>query len=205
MKILLINGSPKAEGNTFLALNEVKKTLVAEGIEAEIIHVGAKPIRGCMACGACNALKECVIHDFVNDVHNRFKEADGMVIASPVYYASPNGTLISFLDRLFFSTKFDKTMKVGASIAVARRGGTTATWDVLNKYFAISGMPIASANYWNNVHGWVPGEAKADAEGLQTMRVLAKNIAFLVKSIQIGKRQFGLPAKEEKVMTSFVR
>lgn len=206
MKVLLINGSPKSNGNTFIALNEVSKSLNAEGVDTEIIHVGANSIRGCLACGQCNTLKECVMHDIVNEVLAKLKEADGLIIGSPVYYASPAGTLISFLDRLFFSSKFDKTMKVGASVAVARRGGTTATFDVLNKYFTISNMPIVSSSYWNNVHGAAPGEAKEDAEGLQTMRRLGKNMAFLIKAIRLGKEKFPLPTLDEpRQATNFIR
>lgn len=205
MKILLINGSPKKEGNTFIALSEVQKTLEAEGIETEMIHVGHKDIHGCIACLKCRETGKCVFDDIVNEVAEKFKEADGIVVGSPVYYASPNGTLISFLDRLFYSTPFDKSMKVGAAVAVARRGGTTATFDVLNKYFTISNMPIVPSQYWNNVHGRMPGEALQDAEGLQTMRQLAHNMAFLVKSIQLGKEKFGLPKKEEWTPTNFIR
>lgn len=205
MKILLINGSPKKEGNTYIALNEVQKTLEAEGIETELIHVGHKAIRGCIACNKCVELGKCVMDDIVNEVATKFKEADGIVLGSPVYYASPNGTLLSFLDRLFYSTPFDKSMKVGAAVAVARRGGTTATFDVLNKYFTISNMPIAPSQYWNNVHGRVPGDALQDGEGLQTMRQLARNMAFLVKSIQLGKEKFGLPEHEERIATHFIR
>ncbi len=206
MKVLLVNGSPKREGNTFIALNEVRQVLDGEGIETDLIHVGAKPLQGCMACGACAGLGKCVFNDLVNEVLEKFKTADGLVVGSPVYYASPAGTLVSFLDRLFYASKFDKTMKVGAAVAVARRGGTTATFDALNKYFTISGMPVASSSYWNNVHGGVPGEAKEDAEGLQTMRRLGKNMAFLLKSIKLGKEQFGLPVlNEPRQMTSFIR
>lgn len=205
MKILLINGSPKKEGNTYVALHEVQKTLESEGIETELIHVGHKDIRGCIACGRCKELGKCVIDDMVNEVAPKFNEADGIVVGSPVYYASPNGTVLSFLDRLFSSTPFDKSMKVGAAVAVARRGGTTATFDVLNKYFTISNMPIAPSQYWNNVHGCTPGEALQDGEGLQTMRQLARNMAFLVKSIQLGKEKFGLPEHEAKIATSFIR
>lgn len=205
MKILLINGSPKKEGNTYIALNEVQKTLEAEGIETELIHVGHKAIRGCIACNKCVELGKCVMDDIVNEVATKFKEADGIVLGSPVYYASPNGTLLSFLDRLFYSTPFDKSMKVGAAVAVARRGGTTATFDILNKYFTISNMPIAPSQYWNNVHGRVPGDALQDGEGLQTMRQLARNMAFLVKSIQLGKEKFGLPEHEERIATHFIR
>ena len=206
MKVLLINGSPKSNGNTFVALDEVGRSLAEEGVETEIVHVGSKPIRGCLACGQCNGLKECVMHDLVNEVQGKFKDADGVVVGSPVYYASPAGTLVSFLDRLFFSSKFDKTMKVGASVAVARRGGTTATFDVLNKYFTISNMPVVSSSYWNNVHGAAPGEAKEDAEGLQTMRRLGKNMAFLIKAIRLAKERMPLPALDEpRQVTSFIR
>lgn len=206
MKVILLNGSPKSNGNTFIALNEVSESLNAEGIDTEIVHVGSKPIRGCLACGQCNNLKECVTRDLVNEVLAKFKDADGLIVGSPVYYASPAGTLISFLDRLFFSAKFDKTMKVGASVAVARRGGTTATFDVLNKYFTISNMPIVSSNYWNNVHGAAPGEAKEDAEGLQTMRRLGKNMAFLIKAIRLAKESIPLPTlDEQRQITNFIR
>ena len=205
MKILLINGSPKKEGNTFIALSEVQKSLKSEGIDTEMIHVGHKDIHGCIACQKCREMGKCVFNDMVNEVAEKFKEADGIVVGSPVYYASPNGTLLSFLDRLFYSTPFDKSMKVGAAVAVARRGGTTATFDVLNKYFSISNMPIVPSQYWNNVHGRMPGEAQQDAEGLQTMRQLARNMAFLVKSIQLGKEKYGLPKKEEWTPTHFIR
>ena len=205
MKILLINGSPKREGNTFIALSEVAKTLESEGVDTEIIHVGHKDIHGCIACRKCEELGKCVFDDLVNEVNKKFEAADGIVIGSPVYYASPAGTLISFLDRLFYSASFDKSMKVGAAVAVARRGGTTATFDVLNKYFTISNMPVVSSQYWNNVHGRTPGEATQDAEGLQTMRQLARNMAFLVKSIQLGKEKFGLPEHEEWNPTHFIR
>ncbi len=206
MKVILLNGSPKSNGNTFIALNEVSESLNAEGIDTEIVHVGSNHIRGCLACGQCNNLKECVTRDLVNEVLAKFKDADGLIVGSPVYYASPAGTLISFLDRLFFSAKFDKTMKVGASVAVARRGGTTATFDVLNKYFTISNMPIVSSNYWNNVHGAAPGEAKEDAEGLQTMRRLGKNMAFLIKAIRLAKESIPLPTlDEQRQITNFIR
>lgn len=205
MKILLINGSPKREGNTFIALSEVAKTLESEGVETEIIHVGHKDIHGCIACRKCEEQGKCVFDDIVNEVNKKFETADGIVVGSPVYYASPAGTLISFLDRLFYSASFDKSMKVGAAIAVARRGGTTATFDVLNKYFTISNMPVVSSQYWNNVHGRMPGEAAQDAEGLQTMRQLARNMAFLAKSIQLGKEKFGLPEHEEWNSTNFIR
>lgn len=205
MKILLINGSPKREGNTFIALNEVAKTLEAEGIEAEIIHVGHKDVHGCIACNKCREQGKCVFDDIVNEVNKKFETADGIIVGSPVYYASPAGTLLSFMDRLFYSATFDKSMKVGAAVAVARRGGTTATFDVLNKYFTISNMPIVPSQYWNNVHGRMPGEAAQDAEGLQIMRQLARNMAFLVKSIRLGKEKFGMPEREEWNPTNFIR
>lgn len=205
MKVLLINGSPKSNGNTSIALNEMVGIFSQEGIETEIIHIGNKEIRGCIGCGNCGKNSKCAFDDIVNEVAEKFKECDGFVAASPVYYASPNGTMVSFMDRLFFSTKFNKTMKVGASIAVARRGGCSATFDVLNKYFTISGMPIASSQYWNSLHGGKPGDALQDEEGLQTMRTLARNMAFLIKSIDLGKKEFGLPEKEAGIRTSFIR
>lgn len=204
MKILLINGSPKKEGNTFIALSEVQKTLETEGIETELIHIGHKAIHGCIACGKCRELGRCAFDDCVNEVAAKLNDADGIVIGSPVYYASPAGTLLSFLDRLFYSVPFDLSMKIGAAVAVARRGGTTATFDVLNKYFTINNMPVVSSQYWNNVHGRVPGEAQQDAEGLQTMRQLARNMSFLVKSIHLGKEKFGLPKHEERIATNFI-
>ena len=205
MKVLMINGSPRKSGNTAIALKEMEKIFGAEGVETETIQVGNKDIRGCIACGSCMKDKECVFHDLVNETAPKLKEADGLVIASPVYYASANGTLISFLDRLFYSTPFDKTMKVGASVAVARRGGTSATFDELNKYFTISGMPVASSQYWNSVHGREAGEAAQDEEGLQTMRTLARNMTFLMKSIALGKERYGLPEKEAFQRTNFIR
>lgn len=205
MKILLINGSPRVGGNTSIALAEMEKVFACEGIEYETVQIGQKNIRGCIACGSCKKLGKCVFEDDVNEIAKKFEESDGLVVASPVYYASANATLIALLDRLFYSAHFDKTMKVGASVAVARRGGASATFDELNKYFTISGMPIASSKYWNSVHGGAPGQAQEDAEGLQTMRTLARNMSFLVKSIALGKEKYGLPEKEVSVMTSFVR
>lgn len=205
MKVLLINGSPKPNGNTARSLEEMVAVFHQEGIETEIIHVGNKDIRGCVACMYCFKEGKCVVDDMVNECAKKFEECDGMVVASPVYYASANGTLVSFLDRLFYSTRFDKRMKVGASVAVARRGGCSATFDQLNKYFTISGMPVASSQYWNSVHGAAPGQAEEDAEGLQTMRTLAKNMTFLMKSIALGKEQFGLPEKEAPQHTNFIR
>lgn len=204
MKVLLINGSPRLNGNTSIALNELAKTLNVEGIETETIQIGTKDIRGCIACGTCYKNHKCIFNDNVNEVAPKFEEADGLVIASPVYYASANGTLISFLDRLFYSTNFDKTMKVGASIAVCRRGGASATFDELNKYFTIASMPVVSSQYWNSVHGRKVGEANKDLEGLQTMRTLGRNMAFLIKSIKLGKEKIGMPKKEPGVMTNFI-
>lgn len=206
MKVLLINGSPHAKGSTFTALNEVAVTLEKEGIETEIVHVGNKAIRGCIACAKCREIGHCVFDDEVNEVAEKFAEADGIVVGSPVYYASANGTLVSFLDRLFYSSgKINKTMKVGAAVVSARRGGNTATFDELNKYFTISGMPVASSQYWNQVHGNCAEDAMQDAEGLQTMRTLGRNMAFLIKSIALGKEKFGLPETEIKVATNFIR
>lgn len=205
MKVLLINGSPRKEGNTFLALNEMKKVFEKEGFETEIIHVGNQNVRGCIACRRCKDLGKCVFEDVVNETAKKFEEADGIVVGSPVYFASANATLIAYLDRLFFSTNFDKTMKVGAAVVAARRGGITATFDELNKYFSISGMPIASGRYWNGIHGSAAGEGVQDEEGVQMMRILAKNMVFLMKSIELGKKEFGLPEKEQTTFTNFVR
>ncbi len=205
MKVLILNGSPHAQGNTALAIEEMVHVFQKEGIETELVHVGNKAVRGCVACGRCISLGKCAIDDLVNETAPKLEAADGLVIASPVYYASANGTMISFLDRLFYSTSFDKTMKVGASVVVARRGGLSATFDELNKYFTISGMPVASSQYWNSVHGRTPGEAAQDGEGLQTMRVLARNMAFLMKCIADGKEKYGLPETEDWIPTHFVR
>ena len=205
MKVLIINGSPRKNGNTSLAVSEIVRTLEAEGVEAEVCQIGNRDIRGCIACGKCGELGKCVFNDDVNELAAEFEAADGLIVASPVYYASANATLIACLDRLFFSTHFDKTMKVGASVVVARRGGCSATFDELNKYFTICGMPVASSTYWNSVHGREPGQAAFDAEGLQTMRNLAKNMAFLMKSIALGKEKYGLPEKEAWQPTHFIR
>ena len=205
MKVLMLNGSPKANGNTATALAEMEKVFLQEGIETETVQVGNQAIRGCIACGGCFKTGKCVFDDVVNELADKFARSDALVVASPVYYASANATLIAALDRLFYSTGFDKTMKVGASIAVARRGGCSSTFDELNKYFTISGMPIASSQYWNSVHGGAPGQALEDAEGLQTMRTLARNMAFLMKSIALGKAEFGLPEKEPRQSTNFIR
>lgn len=205
MKVLLINGSPHAKGNTYIALHEMEQIFTAEGVETEMIHIGNKDIRGCVACGSCAKNGKCVFEDLVNETAPKFEACNGLVVGSPVYYASANATLIAFLDRLFYSTGFDKTMKVGASAVVARRGGLSATFDELNKYFTISGMPVASSQYWNSVHGRTPGEAAQDAEGLQTMRTLARNMSFLMKSIALGKEKYGLPEKEAPKRTHFIR
>ncbi len=205
MKVLILNGSPRPQGNTAIALAEMEKIFEKEGIETELIHIGNKDIRGCIACGSCYAKGKCAFDDIVNEIAPKFEAADGLVAATPVYYASANATLIALLDRLFYSTHFDKTMKVGASVVVARRGGLSATFDEINKYFTISGMPVASSQYWNSVHGTAPGEAREDAEGLQIMRTLASNMSFLMKSIALGKEKFGLPEKEESVWTNFIR
>ena len=205
MKVLMINGSPRPNGNTAMALTEMEKIFAQDGIETETIQVGNQNIRGCIACGHCYKNGKCVFDDCINDIAAKFEDADGLVVASPVYYASANATLIAVLDRLFYSSRFSKTMKVGASVAVARRGGCSATFDQLNKYFTISGMPIAASQYWNSVHGGAPGQAAEDAEGLQTMRTLARNMSFLIKSISLGKEQFGLPEREPHQFTNFIR
>ncbi|MBE5809868.1 MAG: flavodoxin family protein [Clostridiales bacterium] len=205
MKVLLLNGSPKANGNTALALKEMAAVFAQEGIEAEIIHVVNKDIRGCVACGSCGRLGKCVFDDVVNEVAAKFEAADGLVIGSPVYYAGANATVMALLQRLFYSSHFDKTMKVGASVVVARRGGCSATYDEMNKFFGISGMPIASSQYWNSVHGGAPGQAAQDEEGMQTMRTLARNMAFLMKAIALGKEKYGLPEKERHAWTNFIR
>ena len=205
MKVILINGSPNARGCTYTALSEVAQTLEDEGIETEIIHVGHKDIRGCIGCRKCKTLGKCIFNDIVNEVAPKFKECDGIVIGSPVYFASANGTLISFVDRLFYSMTEDKTMKVGAAVVSARRAGNTATFDEINKYFTISQMPVVSSQYWNMVHGNNAEEVKQDLEGLQTMRTLGRNMAFLIKSIHLGKEKYGLPEKEESVYTNFIR
>ena len=206
MKVLILNGSPKDNGNTAFALEQMVDVFHAEGVETEIIQVGNQVMRGCIGCGACYKIGKCVFDDLVNETALKLQEADGLVIGSPVYYAAPNGTLLSFLDRLFYSSgKIDKTMKVGAAIVCARRGGTTAAFDVLNKYFTISGMPVASSTYWNMIHGAKPGDAQQDAEGIRTMRNLAKNMVFMMKSIALGKDSMGLPEPEKKVFTNFIR
>ena len=205
MKVLIINGSPRVGGNTSTALDEMVKVFSGEGIDTEVVQIGNKAIRGCVSCGSCGNTGKCVFNDEVNEIAAKFEESDGLVLASPVYYASANATLIALLDRLFYSSHFDKRMKVGASVVVARRGGCSATYDELNKYFTISEMPVASGNYWNSVHGGAKGDALEDAEGLNTVRTLARNMAFLIKSIALGKEQFGLPEREPKVFTNFIR
>ena len=205
MKVLLINGSPKAKGNTAFALEQMAEVFADQGIDAEIIQVGHLPIRGCIACGSCYKTGKCIFDDAVNEVAEKLETADGLVLGSPVYYASANSTLTAFLDRLFYSSHYDKRMKVGASIAVARRGGCSATFDQLNKYFTISGMPVASSHYWNSIHGGKPGEAAQDAEGIATVRNLAKNMAFLIKSIALGKETYGIPEYDKREMTNFIR
>lgn len=205
MKVLMINGSPHAKGNTYTALHEMEKIFSENNVETEILHIGNQAVRGCIACYSCMKNGKCVFDDVVNETASKFEECDGLVIGSPVYYASANATLVAFLDRLFYSTHFDKTMKVGASVVAARRGGLSSTFDELNKFFTISGMPIASSQYWNSIHGREPGEAQQDAEGLQTMRTLARNMTFLMKSIALGKEAYGLPEKEPFQRTNFIR
>ena len=205
LKVLMLNGSPRPNGNTAVALHEMEQVFAANGVETETVVVGNQAVRGCIACNGCAAKGCCVFDDIVNELAPKFEAADGLVVASPVYYASANATLIACLDRLFYSTPFDKTMKVGASVACARRGGCSATFDELNKYFTISNMPVAPSQYWNGIHGRTPGEALQDEEGRQTMRTLARNMTFLMKSIALGREQFGLPEKEERVATHFIR
>ena len=205
MKVLLINGSPHTDGNTMVALREMDKIFATEGIETEVVNVGNQLVRGCTACGACAELGKCVFDDIVNEVAPKFAECDGMVVGSPVYYAGANSTLVSFLTRLFFSAPIDKRMKVGAAVVAARRGGLSSTFDELNKFFTIAGMPVASSQYWNSIHGRMPGEALQDEEGLQTMRTLASNMSFLMKSIALGKEKYGLPEKEDPIATNFIR
>lgn len=206
MKVLMINGSPRVDGNTSIAVNEMAKIFEAEGIEPVIYQIGNKAVRGCIACGSCFQKGKCVFDDVVNEIAPVFAEADGLVVATPVYYASANATLIACLDRLFYSTSgIDKSMKVGASVVIARRGGCSATFDELNKYFTISNMPVASGQYWNSVHGREKGEAAQDTEGMQTMRGLARNMSFLMKSIALGKEAYGLPEKEPWQPMHFIR
>jgi len=205
MKVLIINGSSRPNGNTSIALHEMEKIFTAEGIETENIQIGNKVIRGCIACGKCAELGKCVFDDAVNEISPKFEACDGLVVGSPVYYASANATLVAFLTRLFYSAPFDKTMKVGAAVVAARRGGLSATFDELNKFFTISGMPVASSQYWNSIHGLGAGQASEDTEGLQTMRTLARNMTFLMRSIELGKEKYGLPEREPSQYTNFVR
>ena len=205
LKVLMLNGSPRPNGNTAVALREMETVFRENGVEVETLVIGNRAIRGCVACGGCAKTGKCVFDDAVNELAPKFEAADGLVVASPVYYASANATLVACLDRLFYSTPFDKTMKVGASVVCARRGGCSATFDELNKYFTISGMPVASSQYWNSIHGRTPGEAEADGEGRQTMRTLARNMTFLMRSIALGKERFGLPEQEARIATHFIR
>ena len=205
MKVLIVNASPRLKGNTTIALGEMVNVFEKEGVEVEVLNIGNQDIRGCIACNSCGTKGKCIFDDVVNQAAPKFEAADGLVVASPVYYASANATLIAFLDRLFYSTHFDKTMKVGASVVVARRGGLSATFDELNEYFTISGMPVASSEYWNSIHGMEQGEAAYDKEGLYNMRVLARNMTFLMKSIALGKAEYGMPEKEEHAWTNFIR
>lgn len=201
----MLNGSPNAEGNTRTALREMEKVLRQEGIETEMLHVGGLAVRGCLDCNTCRTTGKCVIDDIVNEIAVKFEVCDGLVLGTPVYYASVNGTLMALLQRLFLSTKFDKRMKVGASVVVARRGGLSSTYDELNKFFGISGMPIVAGQYWNSLHGLTPGEVTQDPEGMQGMRTLARNMSFLMKSIALGKEAYGMPEKEAQVFTNFIR
>lgn len=205
MKVLMLNGSPRVGGNTSIALQEMERIFQSEGVDTHIVQVGGQDIRGCVACNGCAKLGRCVFDDAVNQLAPEFEACDGLVVGSPVYYASANATLVALLTRLFYSTHFDKTMKVGAAVASARRGGLSATFDELNKYFTICGMPVASGQYWNSIHGNNADEAVQDAEGLQSMRTLAANMAFLMKSIALGKETYGLPEKEPVCRTSFIR
>lgn len=202
-KVLLLNGSPHEKGCTARALEEVIKVLNEEGVETELIQIGKKDVPGCKGCGFCARNGKCVYEDLVNEVAPKFEEADGLVIGSPVYYASPNGTALAFLDRLFYSASFSKRMKVGAAVVSARRGGNTATFDALNKYFGISGMPVVPSTYWNQVHGFTAEDVEKDLEGLQTMRNLGRNMAFLIRAIAAEKERAGLPLEEDDVFTSF--
>jgi multimeric flavodoxin WrbA len=202
-KVILLNGSAHQHGCTATALDEMVKVFHEEGVETEIIQVGTKPVRGCISCGKCEELGRCVFDDLVNEVAPKFEEADGLVVGSPVYYGSPNGNLLSFLDRLFYSTSFSKQMKVGAAVVSCRRGGNSASFDVLNKYFTISSMPVASSTYWNQVHGFTAEDVKKDLEGLQTMRNLARSMSFMIKAFADAKEKYGYPELEKDHFTSF--
>ena len=204
-KVLMINGSPRKNGNIAVAFSEMEKVFEENGVEYENILLGTSPIRGCIACESCRKTGKCVIDDKVNELSAKFEEADGLVIGSPVYYGSANGTLLAALQRMFYSSHFDKSLKVGASVVSARRSGCTATFDELNRFFTLSNMPVATSQYWNNIYGWEPGEGRVDAEGCQVMRVLARNMVFLMKSIELGKKEIGLPETEPRVWTNFTR
>ena len=205
LKVLILNGSPRTNGNIATALHEMEKVFAENGVEYETVQLGRLDIRGCIACETCRKNHKCVFDDIVNELAVKFEAADGLVIGSPVYYGSANGTLMSALQRLFYSTSFDKSLKVGASVVSARRSGCTATFDELNKFFTLSNMPVATSQYWNNIYGWDPGEGKVDLEGMQVMRVLARNMVFLMKSISLGRKEIGLPATEDRVWTNFTR
>lgn len=205
MKVLILNASPRKDSNTEISIREMVNVFTKESIESEIIKIGTETIKGCLACGYCYKNGKCVTNDIVNEIANKFENANGLVVASPVYYASANATLLALLQRLFYSTHYDKTMKVGASVVCCRRGGASTTFDELNKFFTISGMPIASSQYWNSIHGMKEGEAENDEEGKQTMRTLARNMSFLMKSIALGKEKYGMPKKEVGVMTNFIK
>ena len=205
MKVLMISGSPRKESNTDMALAEMKKIFDESSIECEVVKIGSSNIRGCTDCRKCLETGKCVFDDLVNQAAPKFEEADGIVIGSPVYYAQPNASLTAFVQRLFFSTPFDKRWKVGAAVAVARRGGCATAFDAMNKYFGIAGMPIATSQYWNMVYGRDPGDVAEDLEGMQTMRTLARTMVFLMKSIALGKEKYGIPETEDHVSTSFIR
>lgn len=205
MNVLILNGSPRENGNTSIAIREIEKIFQEEKVDFETIRVGSESIRGCVACGFCRKNGKCVFDDVVNEFARKFEKADGLIVATPVYYAQPNATLIALLERLFYSSNFDKTMKVGASVVCARRGGCSSTFDQLNKFFTISNMPIASSQYWNSIHGLKQGDAEFDEEGKQVMRTLARNMTFLMKSIALGAEKFGLPNKEDRISTHFIR
>ena len=205
MKVLILNGSPRVGGNTTVAVEEMERIFREEGVEVETVQVGARDIRGCIACGRCAETGRCVFDDIVNELAPKLEAADGLVVASPVYYANANATLVACLTRLFYSSHFDKSMKVGASVVCARRGGCSATFDELNKFFTIAGMPVASSQYWNSIHGRVPGEAEQDEEGRQTMRTLARNMTFLMRSIALGREKYGLPQREAPIRTNFIK
>ncbi len=205
LRVLIINGSPHKAGTTAGALSEMISVFEGEGVECQTVEIGNDAVRGCIGCASCKKTGTCVFDDKVNEAAKLLEEADGLVLASPVYYASPNGSLLAFLDRLFYSSKCDKRMKVGAAVAVARRGGLTASFDVLNKYFSISEMPIAASSYWNGVHGALPGDEREDLEGLRTVRTLARNMTYLMRAIALAKESIPLPEREPKVFTNFVR